>query len=270
MIKHIFLILCGENEQQRPRSNQLLSLLKNHKDYKIIVSGSSSFTIDPESSESSRLSDYLISNGIEKSDIIMEDRSMDTLWNIVFSHIIVEELLQTYTYIDTITLITDTFHLHRSQILFTRIFRSLLNKYKVKSYFIGTEDKSISTLSWKQQLKHFLMKLTVQWLMQDITIYRRSLVNKGEIYAREQAILELVLADFVIFRLSTFSQFKNYLYSLPVYNTIYQAKKKINITASVYSKAINYMMKLRNTQVVTALKETITTTIKKIKPPIEQ
>ena len=102
--------------------------------------------------------------------------------------------------------------------------------------------------------------------MQDITIYRRSLVNKSEIYTREQAILELVLTDFIIFRLSTFSQFKNYLYSLPVYNTIYQAKKKINITASVYSKAIDYMMKLRNAQVIVVLKDKITTTINKIKP----
>gem|GEM_PF-6603091 len=103
--------------------------------------------------------------------------------------------------------------------------------------------------------------------MQDITIYRRSLVNKGEIYAREQAILELVLADFMIFRLSTFSQFKNYLYNLPVYNTIYQAKKKINITASMYSKAIDYTMKLRNVPVIIVLKEKIATTINKIKVP---
>ncbi len=266
MVKHIFLILCGENEQQRPRSNQLLSLLENQKNYKIIVSGFSSFTIDPTTSESSRLSDYLINHGIEQSDIIMEERSMDTLWNIIFSHIIVEELLQTYTHIDIITLITDTFHLHRSQILFARIFRQLLNKYKVKSCFIGTESQNQSTLTWKQRVNYFFTKLTVQWLMQDITIYRRSLVNKSEIYTREQAILELVLTDFIIFRLSTFSQFKNYLYSLPVYNTIYQAKKKINITASVYSKAIDYMMKLRNAQVIVVLKDKITTTINKIKP----
>jgi hypothetical protein len=104
--------------------------------------------------------------------------------------------------------------------------------------------------------------------MQDITIYGRSLIHKGEIYAKEQAILELVLADFTIFHLSTFNQFKNYLFSLPVYNTIYQAKKRINITASVYSKAIDYMMKLRNAQVIVVLKDKITTTIKKIHKPI--
>jgi uncharacterized SAM-binding protein YcdF (DUF218 family) len=79
MVTHIFLILCGENEQHRPRSNQLLSLLKNQINYKVIVSGFSSFTVDPESSESLRLSDYLINHGIEKSDIFMEERSMDTL-----------------------------------------------------------------------------------------------------------------------------------------------------------------------------------------------
>jgi hypothetical protein len=154
--------------------------------------------------------------------------------------------------------------------LFTRVFKSLLHKYQVKSYFIGTESQNQSTLTRKQRISYFLAQITVKGMMQDITIYRRSLVNKGEIYAREQAILELVLADFMIFRLSTFSQFKNYLFSLPVYNTIYQAKKKINITASMYSKAIDYMMKLRNAQVIAALKETITITIKKIKSPIEQ
>lgn len=263
MIKHVFLILCGENEQHRPRSNQLLSLIEHQHNYKVIVSGFSSFSIDPESSESSRLSDYLISHGIDESDIILEDRSMDTLWNLVFSHIIVEDLLQTYSHIDSITLITDTFHLHRSQVLFTRIFRSLLHKHRVQSYFIGTTAQDQPTLTWRQKIHHLIHRLSTHWYMQAITIYRRSLVHKGEIYAREQAILELVLADFAIFRLSTFSQFKNYLYSLPVYNTLYHAKHKINITSSMYSKAINYTMKLRNAPLITNLKTKITSTILK-------
>jgi hypothetical protein len=151
---------------------------------------------------------------------------MDTLGNIVFSHIIAEKLLDKHPLIHTITLITETFHLHRSQILFTRIFAVLLYKHQVQSYFVGT-------------------KLRDRY---DLKAYWRSFIHSIEVRLREQAILELVLADFTIFRLSTFGQFKDYLFNLPVYNTVYQATKKMNIGMSMYSRAIQYMMKLRKNQ----------------------
>lgn len=136
MIQEIFLILCGEDECKRPRSKKLLTLLKHSSHYKIIISGLSSFNLHPNSSESSRLSTYLTNHGISDHDIILEEQSMDTLGNIVFSHKLIEKLLQKYKHISRISLITNNFHLHRSRRLFSRIFKALILEKQLTCFFI--------------------------------------------------------------------------------------------------------------------------------------
>lgn len=246
MIKNIFLILCGEDEIKRPRSKQLLIMLKNQTQYKIIVSGSSSFTLYPVSSESSRVADYLVKYGIERSHIFLEEQSMDTLGNIIFSHSIIELLLKQYQHISTITLITETFHLYRSKMLFSCIFNNLLKHHHIQSYFMGSENKELEKLYRRQETNTIISYFYNGTLLKkDIQQFLFAISQRRQRDIKEIAILKLLLADFRIFQLDNFDQFQNYLYNLPVYNTAYHAKKILNISNSLYSRAINYAMSLR-------------------------
>lgn len=245
MIKNIFLILCGEDEIKRPRSRHLLFMLKRQNQYKIIISWFSSFIVHPDSSESSRIAHYLIKHGILRSNILLEEQSMDTLGNIIFSHAITELLLKQYHHISTITLITETFHLYRSQRLFSCIFDRLLKRYNLQSYFMGSENQELEDLYRKQEkniiISSFyngtLSKKDIRQFIYDINQRRKRKI-------KEIIILEILLIDFKIFQLHSFKQFQNYLYNLPIYNTVYHKKKLINISMSLYSKAINYVMNL--------------------------
>lgn len=77
MIKKIYLILTGEDEKKRPRSKKLLDIIRTHNlqddEYKIIVSGYSGFLLNVETSESYNVSEYLISKGISKNNIVLEE-----------------------------------------------------------------------------------------------------------------------------------------------------------------------------------------------------
>lgn len=246
MIKNIFLILCGEDEIKRPRSRQLLHMLKHQTQYKIIVSGFSSFTIHPDSSESSRVANYLVKHGIQRSNIVLEEQSMDTLGNMIFSHRITESLLKQYRHIASITLITETFHLYRSQRLFSRIFARLLARYHIQSYFTGSENQELEQLYRRQETNMILTDFYQGTLLKkDVQQFMEALSQRRQRDAKEIAILELLLADFRTFQLRTFEQFQNYLYNLPVYNTVYRAKQALNLSNSLYSRAINYALSLR-------------------------
>jgi hypothetical protein len=221
-------------------------MLKHQTQYKIIISGFSSFTTNPDSSESSRVGHYLVKNGIQRSNIVLEERSMDTLGNIIFSHIITESLLQQYHHISAITLITETFHLNRSKRLFIRIFGRLLKRYHVQSHFTGSENQRLEQYQRTQKTYAIFSNLYQGTLVRkDAQQFIYTLCQRWQRDMQEIIILELLFVDFRIFRLRTFKQFQNYLYNLPVYNTIYHTTTILNLALSLYSRAIKYVISLR-------------------------
>lgn len=110
---------------------------------------------------------------------------------------------------------------------------------------MGSENQELEDLYRKQEkniiISSFyngtLSKKEIRQFIGDINQRRKRKI-------KEIIILEILLIDFKIFQLHSFKQFQNYLYNLPIYNTVYHKKIIINISMSLYSKAINYVMNL--------------------------
>ena len=224
----IYLILGGENIKKRPRSKYLLNLLKNPKlnwkTLKIICSGKSYFDNYTYTTEAQKMKIFLTKNNIPKENIIEENESMDTLGNMYFSYQIIEKLIlqkQNNTIIPkkypkiTIHLITEKFHLNRSKELFLQLFGTL---------------KGINpTIKFKY---HKIKETNIL-----------SILNKTTRTIKETAIITGLLSDIIQYNLQLPEQFKNYLYSLPIYKDIYHGK--MNLTTSIYKKAIEQLLKSR-------------------------
>lgn len=225
----IYLILTGEDEKKRPRSNYLVKLIKNTnpkelEHIKIIATGKSGFNNYIHQTESDRMIKYLIKNGIPKEIIINENQAMDTLGNMIFSYKIIEDLvldLQNNTVNPKceINLITERFHLHRSKELFLRLFGTL---------------KSINpTIEFK------FHKINETSFLNYFSHHKKRLIE-------EYMILESLILDSNHYNLQIPQQYENYLYSLPVYKDIY--KGKVNLTTSLYAKAINILLEKRKNE----------------------
>jgi hypothetical protein len=226
----IYLILTGEDGKKRPRSNYLIKLIKNTtpkelKHIKIIASGKSGFNNYIYQTESDSMIKYLIENGIPKEIIINENQAMDTLGNMIFSYKIIEKLVldlqnDSVNPIEypkcEINLITERFHLHRSKELFLKIFGTL---------------KSINPL-----IEFKFHKMNETSFLNYFSQHKIRVIE-------EYIILESLILDSVHYNLQTPEQYENYIYSLPVYKDIY--KGKMNLTTSLYSKAINMLLHKR-------------------------
>jgi uncharacterized SAM-binding protein YcdF (DUF218 family) len=226
----IYLILTGEDEKKRPRSNYLIKLIKNTnpkelKHIKIIATGKSGFNNYVHQTESDRMIKYLIKNGIPKEIIINENQAMDTLGNIIFSYEIIENLVLDLQKNNVnpieypkceVNLITERFHLHRSKELFLKLFGTL-KSINPAIEFKFHKNNETSFLNYFSHHKKRLLE--------------------------EYAILESLILDSIHYNLQLPQQYKNYLYSLPVYKDIY--KGKMNLTTSLYAKAINMLLHKR-------------------------
>lgn len=226
----IYLILTGENEKQRLRSNYLIKILQNKtpeqlQDIKVVVTGKSGFDPYVNQTESDRMIQHLIKNNIPKQIIINENQAMDTLGNMIFSYRIVEDLVlelqnntvNPHSYPNCeINLITERFHLNRSKELFLKLFGTL---------------KSINPT-----IKFKFHKINETSFLNYFSHHKKRLIE-------EFAILESLMLDSIHYNLQIPEQYQNYLYSLPVYKDIY--KGKMNLTTSLYSKAINILLKKR-------------------------
>jgi uncharacterized SAM-binding protein YcdF (DUF218 family) len=223
----IYLILTGENEKQRLRSNYLIKILKNQnlEHTKIVVTGKSGFENYVHQTESDRMIKHLIKNGIPKQIIINENKAMDTLGNMIFSYRIIEDLVlelqgnsvnpHSYPQCE-INLITERFHLHRSKELFLKLYGTL----KSINPEIEFKFHKINETSFLNYFSHHKLKLL-----------------------EEYAILESLILDSIHYNLQIPEQYENYLYSLPVYKEIY--KGKMNLTTSIYAKEINILLEKR-------------------------
>lgn len=103
MLKEIYIVLGGENSKH-PRCKKLIEELINKKtellngEIKIILSGKSWFNPHTEITEAKRMKEFLLSStkiSIPKESIILEEESMDTLGNMIYSFNKIRNLLST-------------------------------------------------------------------------------------------------------------------------------------------------------------------------------
>ena len=71
-------------------------------------------------SEAMMMKRYMEKNNFNTADVILEERSMDTIGNAVYSKILLSEMNTKY---DNITLITSCFHMNRASNIFEYIFK---------------------------------------------------------------------------------------------------------------------------------------------------
>ena len=106
------IIVLGGEDKERRRSKRALSIYQEDGPLPIIVSGSHSgihgiIRASGIEAESHEMRNYLLSQGVKDSDIIIEDKSMDTLANFYFSYPKIESC-------ENIGVVTDEHHLDRS------------------------------------------------------------------------------------------------------------------------------------------------------------
>lgn len=107
------------------RCNSIIDLYKVWLIQKIICSGKYSFlTQDPWYIEADFISDYLISNWVYINDILKEIESMDTVGNVYFSKIIIEN---NFPQTNRIYISTMDFHLPRVMYICNQIFQKNAN-----------------------------------------------------------------------------------------------------------------------------------------------
>lgn len=98
------------------RLNKGLEYLKSHPGTKVILSGGQGPREDITEAEAMRR--YLVENGISGKDMIIEDRSTDTLENIKFSKMIIEKTDNRGTI--NLAIVTNGFHVFRSLMIARR------------------------------------------------------------------------------------------------------------------------------------------------------
>jgi hypothetical protein len=231
----IYIVLGGEEMtlntydfSREPRVNRMLheiSLLTKEelKHSKIILSGKSGFIFDVKETQAEVMANYIIRNKPElKKNLILEEESMDTLGNMYFSSLIILKLIEKigdkYDQIN-INLITEDFHMLRANHLLRQMFSKWHTNYE------------ISTIKAKDQRINIFKR-----------VYRH-LFDAG---------IELVMEkDFENFRIATFQDYEDFLFSLPVYKEYYNAKRniyeKLNRSSNVsyYAKAIEKKLESR-------------------------
>lgn len=227
-MKRIYLLLGGESKEKE-RSNKLFESIyarlsqEPFEEILVICSGFSGFNLNVNIPESSKMKQYLIEKGIPKERILEEDKSLDTLGNILYSYFIIEQLilnnqdnkinLEIYPNI-TISLVTSTFHLGRSKELFLRIFKTLKGiNPNVNFEFIPTKKYSLLKF-WKYtNLNEIAKDLFVEFDSQ------------------------------ILYNLRLPEDYLKYLNSLPIYS-----QRELNTKESIigaYSKAIKVFKKIK-------------------------
>jgi hypothetical protein len=101
------------------RLEKAIKFYRSKKISKILLSGGIANSRS-KISESKVMSDYLVSHGIPKSSILIEDKSLDTFGNAIYSKSIVRKLKAKKCFV-----FTSDYHLRRSKIIFGKIFGNI-------------------------------------------------------------------------------------------------------------------------------------------------
>ena len=252
MLKKIYLILTGEDETRRPRSKKLLQLIRTHNlkddEYKIIISGYSGFLLDVDTSESFRVSQYLVSKGVNSNNIILEENSMDSLGNMYFSVQKIGTLLYS---IDknspiTICLVTEQFHMKRAKALFELFTPFLLITHTNISFeYQEANSLGISSYFWRRKVEvlskkllPLIIKFNIRSLKDEFISIFSNLTPLMKRSISEKLGYLIIQRDIKIFKLQTYNDFTDYLFSLPFYRDKFKYKANPKFSSSVYAKAI--------------------------------
>ena len=119
------------------RLDKAIEYYNKHKDINIIVSGGK--TNSSDISEALAMENYLIANGVNKKNIIKEDKATSTLENIIYSKKILEDI----NYNGKVLIVTSDFHLFRG-----RLIASIL----------GIENKGICSKSELSKRIYYMIK----------------------------------------------------------------------------------------------------------------
>ena len=105
------------------RLNEALAYLEDHPDMTVVVSGGQGY--DEPSTEARAMADYLADHGFPEEQILLEERSSNTVQNLRYSC----DLLagQGYDTTDDILVVSNGFHLTRVRMLFGRVWGGTYN-----------------------------------------------------------------------------------------------------------------------------------------------
>ncbi|MBW3020146.1 YdcF family protein [Candidatus Woesearchaeota archaeon] len=239
---YIYILLGGEHDS-KPRSKKLLKLVQKNNQfspYSVICAGFTSFNTHRAKGESEEMSEYLQKKGIPKENIILENRSLDTLGNLVFSYPIVShKILQTHDEVK-IVLITEGFHMARAKSVFKRLFHPLESS-RVKFEFAKANTMGLSSFFWKRSAKVIFGRLNnFVFPKNAISNLEKNSLQVTKKYVLNFVIMDAIFADIKRFHLKNFSDFKDYMFALPVYNEKYNAsdEMKHKIKQSLYYNLI--------------------------------
>lgn len=101
------------------RLNAAIPVIKNNPNMKIVVSGGQG---QGESiAEASAMQKYLIQNGIDKKRILIENRSSNTMENLMYSKLIIQKDNKQSVKNTSVTIVTSNFHILRAKMLAKRV-----------------------------------------------------------------------------------------------------------------------------------------------------
>ena len=107
----------GPSQLLRDRLDEALSYLDDHPDLTVVVSGGQG--PDEPSTEAKAMADYLMEEGVEEDQILLEDQSHNTVQNFRYTAQLLEE--QGYDLENTqVLVVSNGFHLTRARMLAER------------------------------------------------------------------------------------------------------------------------------------------------------
>ena len=106
----------GPSVLLRDRLDEALSYLEDHPDMTVVVSGGQG--PDEPTTEAQAMADYLIANGVEEENILLEDDSHNTTQNFQYSRDLLEE--EEIDCSGGVLVVSNGFHLTRARMLAER------------------------------------------------------------------------------------------------------------------------------------------------------
>ncbi len=104
----------------RDRLDTALAYLQEHPGMTVVVSGGQG--LDEPTSEAQAMRDYLVEQGIDDGQILLEDQSYSTLENLTLTKKLLED--EGYDVTGDILVVSNGFHLTRVRLLWGRVFGS--------------------------------------------------------------------------------------------------------------------------------------------------
>lgn len=124
---------------------------------KMLMCGRWSYIYDyvPKKTEAQAMKEYAISLGLDGKNILIEDKSLDTMGNAFFAKKIVKRIAG----LEKITVVTCDFHVERAKYIFERIFGDGFSIEFVGSRTAYTPEQVAKRAAFEQETLKFLKKM---------------------------------------------------------------------------------------------------------------